>query len=64
MKSVNKKWTIIRILLFITIGLFNTVFIKPEDIDTWKNYLGYGLLAIGIIDAVILLKNYIRQKNQ
>lgn len=41
---------VIRMLTFITIGLFNTVLIGPEDLGSWKNYAGYGFLALALID--------------
>ncbi len=60
---MNKKqtWGILRTALFIIIGLFNTVLIRPEEVGTWKNYLGYALLLIGIIDAFFIVKKSIRK---
>lgn len=57
----KRTWGILRTALFIIVGLFNTVLIRPEDIGTWKNYLGYALLLIGIIDAFFLIKNYLKK---
>jgi hypothetical protein len=48
-------WQIQRTLLFWIIGLFNTVFIRPADVGTWKNWLGWLLLALALIDTVSLL---------
>ena len=52
-------WPAVRTLTFIIVGLFNTALIRREDIGTWKNYLGFALLFIGIIDAFFLIKNYL-----
>jgi hypothetical protein len=43
----------------------NTVFIRPEDIGTWKNYLGYGFLLVAVIDMFFIIKLYLkRNKNE
>ncbi len=47
-------WTLLRILGLITVGLFNTVFIKAGDIFSWKNYLGILLLLFAAIDIIAL----------
>jgi len=64
MKSQKKHWTIARILLFIIIGLFNTVLIRPEDIGTWKNYVGYGALLFAVIDIFFLIKLFFKNYNE
>jgi len=51
-------WAIVRTILFIVIGLMNTVFIRPEDIGTWKNYVGYGFLLRAVVDTFFLIKRY------
>lgn len=63
MKSLKKHWTIARTLLFVIIGLKNTVFIRPEDIGTWKNYVGYGVLLVAIVDIFFLVKQYLKRNN-
>lgn len=63
MKSPKKQWTIARTLLFVIIGLLNTVFIRPEDIGTWKNYVGYGVLLVAIVDIFFLVKQYLKRNN-
>jgi len=60
MKSKNKNWSLIRTILFIVLGLLNTLLIRPEDIGTWKNYLGYAFLLIGIVDAFFLFRKYLK----
>ena len=61
MKSQKKHWTIARTLLFIIVGLMNTVFIKPEDIGTWKNYVGYGFLLLAVVDTFFQIKPYFKR---
>ena len=63
MNSTKKHWPYIRVLLFIIVGLFNTVLIQPEDVGTWKNYLGYALLVVGVIDAFFLARKYFGKAN-
>jgi len=58
---MKRYWPILRTLTFLIVGIFNTVLIRTEDIGTWKNYIGYILLIIGIIDAYFLIKNYLRR---
>ncbi len=62
MSSMKKSWPVIRMLLFLVVGFMNTVLIRPEDVGTWKNYLGYALLLLGIIDAVLLARKYFNKK--
>jgi hypothetical protein len=40
----------------------NTILIKPEDIGSFKNYLGYGLLILGLIDAFFLIRSKIKSR--
>ncbi|TNE62191.1 MAG: hypothetical protein EP344_05255 [Bacteroidetes bacterium] len=56
-------WTISRTALFVVIGLLNTVFVRPEDIGSWKNYAGYGFLLLALVDAVVLVREYIRSRS-
>lgn len=51
---MRKSWPVARTAVFLVVGLMNTVWLRPEDIGTWKNYLGYILLVLGLIDAVLL----------
>ena len=61
MSSMKNSWPVIRMLLFLVVGIFNTVLIRPEDVGTWKNYLGYALLLLGVIDAVLLVRKYLNR---
>ncbi len=49
-----------RVLLFLIVGIFNTVLIRPEDIGSLKNYLGYVLLLLGVFDAFFLIIRYFK----
>lgn len=60
----NIQWQIIRTILFIIIGLFNTVLIRPEDIGSWKNYLGYTFLVIALFDTVSVVRKFIKHKSE
>ena len=64
--SLSKKdlWTSIRALLFIVIGILNTVLIRQQEIGTWKNYLGYLLLTVGVIELAIFLIKMVNRFNQ
>ncbi|HKI79954.1 MAG TPA: hypothetical protein VKA26_15535 [Ignavibacteriaceae bacterium] len=55
-------WTIIRTALFLLIGLMNTVFIRPEDIGSWKNYAGYFFMILAILDTFFLVKRFLNKK--
>lgn len=55
-------WTIIRIAALILVGLMNTVFIRTEDISSWKNYVGYLFLITALVDSFFLVKNIIQKK--
>ena len=57
---MKKDWAIIRTIGFLTVGIFNTLLLRSEDVGTWKNYVGYILLIIGIIDSFFLIKKYLK----
>ena len=59
---MKKYWAVLRTLTFFVVGILNTALIRPEDIGTWKNYVGYAFLIIGIIDAFFLIKNYSKRR--
>jgi len=56
-------WNIIRTLTFITVGLFNTVLIRSEDVGTWKNFIGYIFILCAILDIVSLFFKRKRSRN-
>jgi hypothetical protein len=61
--TTKKSWSLIRTVMFIVIGLMNTVLIRDEDIGSFKNYLGYLLLMIGAIDFAYILFKYFKNIN-
>ena len=48
-------WHEQRTVLFWIIGLLNTVAIDPADAGTWKNWLGWLILAVAVADTVLLI---------
>jgi len=52
-----KKKNILPILLIsltaLIVGLMNTVLLKPEDIGSWKNYIGILLIVIAVVNTVL-----------
>lgn len=53
-------WTVIRTLLFLAIGLMNTVFVRPENEGKWTNLAGYFFLTLAVVDGYFLLKKYVK----
>lgn len=60
--KVNHVWSISRILCFVLVGVMNTFLIKPEEIGTWKNYIGYIFLILAISDILILITKIKNEK--
>lgn len=56
-------WTIPRTSTFWLTGLMNTVFLRPGDIGTWKNYVGYFLLMLALIDTIFLITVMLRKSD-
>jgi hypothetical protein len=55
-KKTTWSWAdIARLATLLVLGFLNTVFIKPENIGTWRNYIGYGCLVVAAIYAVVLI---------
>ncbi|MBX3044687.1 MAG: hypothetical protein KIT33_05945 [Candidatus Kapabacteria bacterium] len=43
----------------------NTIFIKPEDVGTWRNYIGYGFLLLAIVNTLLIIKHlFIKEKSE
>ena len=57
---MRKYWPLVRTLTYLIVGLFNTVFIRAEDIGSWKNYLGYFFLVMVVVEFIIYIKNKVR----
>jgi FtsH-binding integral membrane protein len=47
-------WHVQRTVLFWLIGLFNTALIRPGDVGSWKNWLGWALIIVAVVDTVAL----------
>jgi len=62
MTKTKKYWTITRTLTLVIVGLMNTVLIKPEDIGTWKNYVGYVFLIVAVFDTIYLIIQFKKEK--
>ena len=52
---MKKKWNVFRTLTLIIVGLLNTALIRPGDIGSWKNYLGYLLLMVAAVDVAVFI---------
>jgi len=61
--TTKKSWSLIRTVMFIVIGLMNTVLIRDEDIGSFKNYFGYLLLIVGIVDWAYVVFKYLKKIN-
>lgn len=53
-------WHVQRTVLFWIVGVFNTAMLRPEDVGSWKNWVGWAFLAIAAIDTVALLRKEAR----
>ena len=60
---IRGVWNYIRTIIFYTLGIMNTIFIRPEDVGTLKNYIGYILLLLAIMDTIFKVK-YLKPRNQ
>jgi len=47
-------WHVVRTVLFWTIGLGNTAWVRPEDVGTWRNWLGWLMLFLAAFDTFLL----------
>ncbi len=63
MTKTKLYWPIIRTIIFIILGLMNTVFIRSEDIGTLKNYIGYAFLVLAVI-GIIQFANQLKKRKQ
>ena len=59
---MKKHWRIIRTAIFYLIGLMNTIFINPENIASWENYLGYLILILAVVDTIVIIRKYLWNK--
>jgi hypothetical protein len=49
-------WHMQRTLLFWILGLLNTLFARPEDVGSWKYWLGWGLLVVAAVDSFFVYR--------
>lgn len=49
-------WHLQRTVLFWILGLFNTALIRPSDVGSWKNIVGWALVVLAAIDTVLLYR--------
>ena len=47
-------WHVGRTVLFWIVGLFNTLLIRPEDVGSWKNWIGWALVLLAVGDTIAL----------
>jgi hypothetical protein len=61
---LKRIWNYLRTLVFYTLGLKYTVFIRPEQIGTWPHLIGYFLIVLAIFDTILIVKYFIKQKRR
>ncbi|MCP4977567.1 MAG: hypothetical protein GY931_15550 [Maribacter sp.] len=62
---MNKIYSTILIFVStIIIGTMNTLLLKPEDVGSWKNYLGYAFLIIALLNILFLVKQLKNRDNE
>lgn len=54
-RGAKEAWHTLRTLGFWAIGLLNTVAIRPEDAGSWKNWVGWLVVALAAADTVHLI---------
>ena len=57
---MKKYWPLVRTLTYLIVGLFNTIMIKPEEIGSLKNNLGYFFLVMVIVEVILFIKKRVR----
>jgi len=55
MQKKGFVWPIIRIGIFLLVGISNSIFLAADKIGSWENYVGYGFIIVGTLDALFLL---------
>ncbi len=59
----KSTWRIIRTIVFVIIGLLNTLFINPELVGTSQNYIGCALLVLALVDIIAMLYGWHKSKD-
>lgn len=49
-------WHVQRTVLFWILGAMNAVFPRPEDVGSWKYWIGWVVLVVALIDSVLLYR--------
>jgi hypothetical protein len=49
-------WHLQRTLLFWVIGILNTALIRPAEVGSWKNLLGWAVLLLASVDTLVLIR--------
>lgn len=49
-------WHLQRTLLFWVIGWLNTALVRPADVGSWKNVLGWVFLGLAAMDSFLLYR--------
>lgn len=47
-------WHLLRTITFWIVGLLNSALIRPEDVGGWKNWIGWGFIALAVFDMILL----------
>ena len=53
--------TIPGFLMLVLLGLMNTVFLKPEDIGSWRESVGVVLLVLAFVYAFVFVFSWPRK---
>ncbi len=49
-------WHLLRTILFWIIGLGNTVWVRLEDVGSWRNFAGWAFLVLAGLDTILLYR--------
>jgi hypothetical protein len=63
MKGKKLLVTILIIIACVSIALFNTVFLKAEDIGGWRHYIGIGAWLIAAMECIVMIKSWLPSKS-
>ena len=49
----------VRMLIFLFVGLRFTLYIEADEVGTFEHYLGFVMLVVALIDGSVMIRNYI-----
>lgn len=49
-------WDVLRTAAFWTVGALNTIGARPEDVGSWRTWVGLGVFAIAVFDSSRLVR--------